>query len=854
MRFAIHGIVPTIALFCYILLFVVALRQGLRYRIVSSFAFYLLSMGIWSFTALMIYLDPARIALWGRAMLIAGSVMMPLALYMFSRTFAGSNPFDRWLYTGLLFGAMLVGLILEGYVQQFESLTSKGEIVYRFGPALPLAALFWIALIGLSAYSLVKAYLTTPDSVTRNRIRLALFGLAFVLTGTLTNGIPRLGAYPFDIAGNLLNALLITYAILRYKFLDVAFDTRRGLVLSLIVVGVATTYILTFFAAQHFPSLGVYILLLSFVLLIAVTSFVYPTIGNALVTSVDRLFFREKYRAREEIQRLSRDLTATLDMEEIARILLDGVTQALSLDRAVLLIRTSQGYRLLDKETGDFESAPVLFTLDHPLVKLLSNQGSVSLRDFQNSGAYRALWAEERKQLEDLGVELFLGLRAKGELAGILGLGDRPAKQPYSEEDKVVLATLVNQAATAMENARLYRDLQRQYEELKRAQAQLIQSEKLAAVGELISGVAHELNNPLTSILGFADLLRKSDVDPRVREDLEIIYTQAQRSARIVRSLLTFARQYKAEKVPIDLNDAIIAALDLLTYQLKVDNIHVTLDLAPNLPMVEADVHQMQQVFLNIITNAQQAIRGAHSQGNILIQSQALPGAVLAVVSDDGPGIPEEIQDKIFDPFFTTKEVGKGTGLGLSICYGIIQEHGGRIWVESEYGKGATFYVELPACEEEAVEIEAPPTTSTEEERIPVDTARILVVDDEESLTSLLTTILRQHGHYVEAFRDGAEALRAIARAEGMGRGYDVILADVKMPGMNGIELYHELRRLSNAVAERVIFCTGDTISPSTREFLQGTNNRVLSKPFRIEELVRLVGEMLTDEAVEEQA
>ncbi len=236
----------------------------------------------------------------------------------------------------------------------------------------------------------------------------------------------------------------------------------------------------------------------------------------------------------------------------------------------------------------------------------------------------------------------------------------------------------------------------RDISERKKIQEQLMVTGRLASIGELVSGIAHELNNPLTGIIGFADLLMGRDLPASVKNDVQVIHREAIRTAQVVRNLLAFARKQPQEKTPVNVNQAIEAVLQLRAYEQKIHNIEVHTRLATNLPEVMANTFQLQQVFLNIIINAEHFMIESHGRGTLNITTERVGDKVLAVFTDDGPGIAQENLPYLFDPFFTTKEVGKGTGLGLSISHGIIAEHGGNIYAESEPGKGATFIVELP--------------------------------------------------------------------------------------------------------------------------------------------------------------
>jgi signal transduction histidine kinase len=233
-------------------------------------------------------------------------------------------------------------------------------------------------------------------------------------------------------------------------------------------------------------------------------------------------------------------------------------------------------------------------------------------------------------------------------------------------------------------------------DEQRRAEEQLIITDRLASIGELASGIAHELNNPLTSVIGFAQLLLGRDIPDEIREDIQIIYSEARRAADVMKNLLIFARKHSKVKQLVNLNSAIEKVLTLRAYEHNVENIQVVTRFADDLPLAMVDDFQMQQVFLNIIINAEHFMREAHQRGTLTITTRRIGNIIRVSFKDDGPGISPENLGRLFDPFFTTKEVGEGTGLGLSICHGIVTEHRGRIYAEGKRGRGATFVVELP--------------------------------------------------------------------------------------------------------------------------------------------------------------
>jgi two-component system NtrC family sensor kinase len=372
-------------------------------------------------------------------------------------------------------------------------------------------------------------------------------------------------------------------------------------------------------------------------------------------------------------------------------------------------------------------------------------------------------------------------------------------------------------------------------------QEALYQSEKLAAMGSLLSGVAHELNNPLAVVLMHADLLREELGHSSSLALVDEVTRAAERCKRLVRTFLTLARQHTPERTAVSLNSLVTDTVELLAYALRVDNITVHLAPAEKLPLLWADAHQIQQVITNLITNAHQALResSALRQLTLTTRCNATRTRVTLAVTDTGPGVPPALQARIFEPFFTTKPVGIGTGLGLSLCRGIIERHGGTITVTSQPGQGATFCVELPV---EAVCATAP--VSPERDRVPaVHDKSILIIDDEPSIASGLKRLLSRDGYTVETVANGHLALTKLRE-----RSYDLLLSDMRMPEIDGPSLYRTLERQYPHLLRRVIFLTGDTLNPETKMFLDQSAAPCLTKPCTVAEIRRAIQQVLETE------
>jgi len=439
-----------------------------------------------------------------------------------------------------------------------------------------------------------------------------------------------------------------------------------------------------------------------------------------------------------------------------------------------------------------------------------------------------------------LGEALLGKSHALADLLSAARRGERPAPL-VARSDRLRRALRVNAAripgaTTEQSTVVLIEDVTEQ----QALETQLVQSEKLAAVGQLVSGVAHELNNPLTSIAGLSEfLLEQKELGKKDRGHLQVIQEQAERAGRIVRNLLTFARKGSGEQLPVDLNDVIRRTLSLTSYDMKLNDITVTRELSGALPEVMGDRHGLQQVVLNLITNAAQAVaENPRERAREITVSTWFDGQVHLRVADTGPGIPEQVLQSVFTPFFTTKEPGKGTGLGLSITYSIVESHGGHITIEpagtTGGGRsGAAFRVDLPPAPAEALRAAKTPIPAEPANAPPFVKRTILLVDGDPAVQRTIKALFARDGHLVEVAGDPQHALDLAQRG-----GFDLVIADARAmaPGKRGTLLAEELLTRIPTLRERMIVATGD-VRPTTEETLARLGVRYVRKPFNLRDL-----------------
>jgi two-component system NtrC family sensor kinase len=424
---------------------------------------------------------------------------------------------------------------------------------------------------------------------------------------------------------------------------------------------------------------------------------------------------------------------------------------------------------------------------------------------------------------------IWVVLWSKDKPIGIMGIASKEDRH-YTSNDENLLVAISRQLATTIEKVQLYEETCRAYEDLRRTQEQLLQSEKMSAVGQLISGVAHELNNPLTAILGYAQLLDGSGLDPQSADYVRKLFKQAQRTHRVVQNLLSFARQRKPQKQEVDLRKVLEESLTLREYDLKVNNVSLEREIPDDLPSVVADPHQLEQVFLNIINNALDAMVESSGSGVLKVRVFRKDAYVCAEFDDSGPGIKDP--SRIFDPFYTTKQVGKGTGLGLSICYGIVKEHGGEIVARNREEGGATIEVRLLASEKPAL---PEPVPSTRRESVLA--GRVLLVEDEEAVLEFERDVLVGAGAEVVtsmSIEDTQQRLRTGS--------FDVIVMNGRMPGgHSAIEIYEWIATNCPGLEKGLLLTFSSVTDQQTRSFLQEKTVPSLAKPFEVADLISQV-------------
>jgi two-component system NtrC family sensor kinase len=555
----------------------------------------------------------------------------------------------------------------------------------------------------------------------------------------------------------------------------------------------------------------------------------------------------EMKRAEDEIRRRNRELyvlnniavtfNQSFDLDEILQLIMLQVVELFSTDTAAVYLFDEETSTLSRKSSyghrAAWEAESERITLPPDFISSIKANHAEIIDQSHLPRLPEVL--RRAVELEELQSWLWVVLWRKEKILGVLATSSRVPRE-FTRSEEGVMVAVARQLATTIEKIQLYNETRKAYEDLRRTQEQLLQSEKMSAVGQLISGVAHELNNPLTAILGYTQLLESEKLDARVEEFILKLRKQAQRTQRIVQNLLSFARQHTPKRIHVDLRSVLEDTIALRDYDLKVNNIEVERNFEPVLPSVVADPHQLEQVYLNIINNAADAMLEGGRGGRLRINIYPENGHVVTSFHDSGPGIFDP--KHVFDPFYTTKGVGKGTGLGLSICYGIVKEHGGEISAQNHPSGGALLQVRLPVAMGEKPVTESDRIVARRESRLE---GAVLLVDDEEAVLDFEREVLAAAGLKVATAVSGAEAVQSLEQGE-----FDVVLLDSKIPGdLSSEDVFHWIEQNRTDLAPRTVLVLSNVSDPGVRVFVDATKILCLVKPFEVADLLAMTRRVL---------
>ncbi len=685
-----------------------------------SFSFTVLAVAFWSL-AQGIYEGTTSLAAAERAIRFAylSAAFIASNFYTFSLHFPRRvRPVPRYIQGLILSFPITLGLLLPGgFLIASVDLTPLGKgIHYRMADYFFFSVGF-IALMGAAFINLLRRY-RRLEGKEKMQVRYVLLGTSLATAfGVYFNLLlPAFGRTELMWLGPPFTVLLVgfvSYAIIRHRLMDIRILLSRTIVYSVLLVTSMTFYTMVILASQRFfvGGIGSTASLLVGSFLVAVG---FEPLRRFFQRITDRFFFRKGFDPQQLLAELSLIFNAITDLDRLLSSVTERLAKAFATTKAAVIVVEEENGTILAGGPIGLAQAEIASLTSRPQPLLEYYDRHVAEGYFKTPPKHEAVRYELMEAAEGgsektlaegmvrLGLELVVPIFRKDKFIGILILGPKRSGEAFFPDELALLNIIAGQAATAIENAALYKAVQRQMDELKKVQIQqLMQSAKLASIGELAMSVAHEINNPLTGILGFTNLILKGlDATHPHYQDLKIIESEALRSRAIVRNLLDFARPSEPRKEEVEINEVARNTLLLVRYQAQTSNLEIVEQYASALPRVLIDVDQIKQVFINIIKNAFDAM----PNGGRLIIRTFLPteqtGATLVGISfqDTGAGIPLQYLPKIFDPFFTTKGELMGTGLGLAVSYSIIEKHGGRLEAESEPGRGATFTVKVPVA------------------------------------------------------------------------------------------------------------------------------------------------------------
>jgi signal transduction histidine kinase len=670
------------------------------YRIFSLYSF---SISAWSFfVSVQVYANNHQLALLAARGLNLAAVFIPvLFLHFVAEFFTAKKQTVTRVAIPILYGVSLSFGILSAAGYLVTDVAPKYDLNYLMVPSggYIFLVIFFVCCVLWGLLKLFNGYLEA-GGVKRNQIKYLLIGSIFGYAGGLNNFLILydVAIFPIHPYGNyaiLAYVLSMAYAIVQHRLLDIDLVVKRSLIYALLLLMLLVPCYLLLIFGQAFAfgqiDYGFSLILL---LLLIVVGFLFPKLRFRTEDALERVLFKKKHDYRETLLRSSKDMISVIDLDTLGGKLVRTISSAMGVEKASLY--------LTDEVKGNFgvkasagldidQFKDVLLLRDDPLVQRFLRRPEVLVREeLEMSHNGRQAERELSRRLNQLEAEVSLPLVTQERLIGILNLGHKEGREMYSTDDLEVLSALTNQAAVAIENARLYQNL-------KQSQRVLQRADRLSSLGMLTAGLAHEIRNPLVAIRTFTQLLPERYQDTEFRCNFQsLALKEVDRICGLINDLLNFARPSAPNVAAEDINEIVQNVARILETEAKEKDVRIAFDLASNLPKIFVDKEQMKQVFMNVILNAIQSIDGG---GVVEVFSRAFSqGAphqyVQVGIHDSGVGIPQKDLENIFNPFFTTKK--GGSGLGLSITHQIVQEHAGYMYVESQLGQGATFFINLP--------------------------------------------------------------------------------------------------------------------------------------------------------------
>jgi len=692
----LHRILPLLALALNLLLLGTALAPDRRSSKNRVFAWFTCALAVWNFGVfgLRSATTPESGLLWER-FLHVGVIALPVLFYHYVIVFLDAPRRDR----GLRMGYIACGLfLLVSPTSIFMSgvVTSEWGFMPVVGPIYGVFFLYFNSYLVLGLVRLLRAGRFTASGVMRNRAVLVVGGVSISLVGGLLDFVRFIfnieWIYPLGIPSNAAFALALGVAILRYRLMDVRLLAKRVMVYALTALAFAPILFLGLLFLHRTVVLDALVLSAAFVLALPIL--------NRLGAALDQLMFRRQHGVRDALRALSRELPLLLDRQRLAETLTTELVTRIPASHATLHVHDEGGRGLhpISHTSSEVtpDGSPADITPALAAWVAMAGQTLIVEETMFHGDALTALQGPVI-ELQRQRVALVVPLVLEGQLVAVMSVGEKLSGEMYETDEIELLEMLVQEAAVAFKNAGLYDDLREQMAELTRAQSQLMQSAKLAAIGELAASVAHEVNNPLMVILGSAGILRRRSDMAAADEKLSVIEAQAMRAGNIIRGLLDFARRRERRPENVSISNVIDRALGLVRDKLKAQDVEVVTLFEDAGAYVYGDRDELTQVFINLINNAADAMADG---GRLSLSSEVCRHEDLTYLSirvtDTGTGIDAETLAQIFDPFFTTKAEGKGTGLGLSLTLGIVKKHEGTIHAESAVGKGTSMVINLP--------------------------------------------------------------------------------------------------------------------------------------------------------------